>query len=234
MKTSRIFTLIIAVVISASAVGDAFSQTKRPVLRRNVVKKTTPVPTLFTVAAGKKIRVRMNDTINSTTARVGDTFTVTTVDPVYSTGGVVVIPQGSEIVGRITVVTRAAKGGRPGSMDATFNRVRLPNGYTKIVNGSLTELSSDGATSDNEGGMRAGTMKHRKVVFIGGGAAGGAVLGGLLGGPKGTLIGAGIGAVAGILGERNLKGKEAEVSAGTEFGIYLNQSVSLPRYKEVE
>ena len=236
MKTTRIFTFFVAAILSAFAVGDAFAQTtRRPALKRNItVRKAAPAPTLYSIAAGKKIRVRMNDTINSSTARVGDTFTVTVVDPVYSNNGVVVIPQGSEITGRLMVVTRAAKGGKPGSIDATFTRLHLPNGFSKVINGSLTELASDGATSDNEGGVHAGTMKNRKVVFIGGGGAGGAVLGGLFGGPKGALIGAGVGAVAGIFAERNLKGKEAEVASGTEFGIYLNQAVSLPRFKEVE
>jgi hypothetical protein len=77
-------------------------------------------------------------------------------------------------------------------------------------------------------------MKHRKVVFIGGGGVGGAVLGGALGGPKGALIGGIIGAGAGLLGEKFTKGEEAEVRSGTEFGVYLNQAVSLPRYREVE
>jgi len=30
-----------------------------------------------------------------------------------------------------------------------------------------------------------------------------------------------------------LKGPEAEVKSGTEFGVYLNQSISLPRFVEV-
>jgi len=48
------------------------------------------------------------------------------------------------------------------------------------------------------------------------------------------LIGGLLGAGAGLLGERYTKGEEAQVRAGTEFGVYLNQAISLPRYKEVE
>ena len=29
------------------------------------------------------------------------------------------------------------------------------------------------------------------------------------------------------------KGKEAEVMSGTEFGVYLNQSISMPKFAEV-
>ena len=224
----------VIVLILLGAGVELSAQTRRPVLRRNTVAKVAPAPTLFRVNAGKKIHVRMNDSISSKTARVGDTFTVTTTEPVYSTTGAVVIPSGSEIVGRITTVSRALKGGRAGSMDASFIRVRLPNGYTKAIDGSLTEVDADRTESDNEGGVRGGTMKNRKVIFIGGGGVGGAILGGAFGGPKGALIGGLLGAGAGLLGERNTKGKDAEVNAGTEFGVYLNQAVSLPRYKEVE
>ncbi len=234
MKNLR-SALLIAFVLTLFAAGAELSaQTKRPVIRRSTAAKAAPAPTLFRVNAGKKIHVRMNDSISSKTARVGDTFTVTTTEPVYSNTGAVVIPAGSEIVGRISSVSRAVKGGRPGSMDASFIRVRLPNGYSKAINGSLTELDADRTESDSEGGVRGDTMKHRKVVFIGGGAAGGAVLGGIFGGPKGSVIGGLLGAGAGLLGERYTKGKEAEVNAGTEFGVYLNQAVLLPRYKEVE
>lgn len=233
MKILRLSFLTVIVLTIFGAAADIAGQTRRPVLRRNIVTKAAPAPSLFRINAGKKIRVRMNDSVSSGTARVGDTFTVTTTEPVYSTTGAVVIPTGSEMVGRITTVTRALKGGRPGSMDASFIRVRLPNGYTKAINGSLTEVD-DRTGIDNEGGVRGRTMKNRKVIFIGGGGVGGAILGGAIGGPKGALIGGLLGAGAGLLGERNTKGKEAEVNAGTEFGVYLNQAVSLPRYKEVE
>ncbi len=52
--------------------------------------------------------------------------------------------------------------------------------------------------------------KNRKLIFIGG---------------KGAVIG-------GLIGERLTKGEEAEVKSGTEFGIYLNQAVSLPKFAE--
>lgn len=186
----------------------------------------------YTVPSGKKFRVRMNDTISSKTARVGDTFTTIVTDPVYSTTGVVVIPQGSEVVGRVDRVTKAEKGGNPGRIDVSFTQVRLPNGTSRRINGSLTDLDSDDAKSDTEGGASGDKMKNRKIIFIGGGGAGGAVLGAAIGGGKGALIGGILGAAGGFLGERFTKGEEAEVKSGTEFGVVLNQAVSLPRFAE--
>jgi len=128
----------------------------------------------------------------------------------------------------------AQKGGKPGTIDVSFTRVRLPNGTTRRINGSLTDLYTDDAKSDVEGTATGDKMKHRKIIFIGGGGAGGAVLGGAIGGGKGALIGGIIGAAGGFLGERYTKGEEAEVRSGTEFGVIINQGISLPRYAEIE
>ena len=235
MKRSlKIFVLsLVAAVLAAGLAIDASAQTKRrPVVRKSTVKRA-PAPRLYTVAAGKRIRVRMNEGLTSKTAKVGDRFTVTVVDPVYSTNGAVVIPQGSEIVGKVDVVTKAAKKGKPGALDVSFIRVDLPNGTKRVINGSLTELNADDAKSDEEGTARGDRMKHRKVIWYGGGAAGGAVLGAAIGGGKGALIGGLLGAGGGFLGERYTKGEEAKVESGTQFTVYLNRAVSLPKFAEV-
>lgn len=225
---------LLATVFAAGLVVDASAQTKkrRPVVRKASVVKRAPAPRLYTVATGKRIRVRMNEDLTSKTARVGDRFTVTVREPVYSTTGAVVIPEGSEIVGKVDSVVRAANKGKPGALDVSFVQVVLPNGTKRVISGSLTELNADDAKSDNEGTARGDRMKHRKVIWYGGGAAGGAILGAAIGGGKGALIGGLLGAGGGFLGERFTKGEEAKVESGTEFSVYLNRAVSLPRFAE--
>ena len=224
---------LLAIVLAAGA-ADTFGQTRRPVLKRKVVakKKVIPAAPLYSVASGTVVRVRMNRTISSKTAQVGNTFTVNVTEPVYSSNGVVVIPTGSTLTGRVDTVKRAANGGKPGEIDVSFTQVRLPNGRTRAINGSLTELGGGDTRSDNEGTASGKPMKNRKLIFIGGGGAGGAVLGAAIGGGKGALIGGLLGAGAGFLGDKFTKGKEAEVESGTEFGVYLNQSLALPRFVE--
>ena len=63
--------------------------------------------------------------------------------------------------------------------------------------------------------------------------AGGAILGAAIGGGKGALIGGLLGAGGGYLGQKMTKGEEAEVRSGTEFGVYLNQGISLPKFAEI-
>lgn len=228
------FTGLLALLLMFG-VGSAIAQRKPVIKRKPVVRKkvvTKPAIPVYTVASGTVIRSRMNGTISSKTAKVGDTFAVTVTEPVYSTDGTVVIPTGSTITGKINSVKQASKGGNAGEIDANFVSVKLPNGRVRAINGSLTDLSEKGASSDNEGTASGKKMEHRKVIFIGGGAAGGAVLGAIVGGGKATAIGAVLGAGAGFLGERLLKGPEAEVKSGTEFGVLLNQSIALPKFVE--
>ncbi|HEX8734412.1 MAG TPA: hypothetical protein VF721_03765 [Pyrinomonadaceae bacterium] len=222
-------------LIFAFGAIDASAQKRKPVIRkRPVVKRVTAVrvPALYRVEVGTNIRVRMNGTLSSKTARVGDRFKTTVTEPVYSTNGVVVIPVGSTVNGRVDTVTAARKGGNPGQIGVSFISVQLPNGAVRAINGSLTDLNTKTAKSDNEGGASGDKMKNRKIIFIGGAGAGGAVLGGAIGGGKGALIGGIIGAGAGLLGERLTKGEEAEVRSGTEFGVYLNQSISMTKWNE--
>ena len=230
---------IYAVLISFFALAssaDIMAQTKRrPVLRKRtpVRKVVKPAARLYTVPSGERIRARMEGTISSKTARAGDTFQASVTEPVYSSNGVLVIPSGSKLTGRVDSAIAAQKGGKPGTIDVSFTSVRLPNGTTRRINGSLTDLTSDDAKSNEEGVASGDRMKHRKIIFIGGGAGGGALLGAAIGGGKGALIGGLLGAGGGFLGEKFTKGENAEVRSGTEFGVILNQAVSLPKFAEV-
>lgn len=232
----RFFAVMLALIFSFGAI-DAAAQKRKPVVKKSTVRKTTvkkPVATakLYRVDSGTVIRVRMNGTINSKTATAGQTFKTTVTEPVYSEGGVVVIPVGSTVNGRVDSVVKAKKGGDPGQISVSFTSVRLPNGKTRVINGSLTDLSTKQAKSDNEGAASGDQRKNDKIIFIGGGAAGGAILGAAIGGGKGALIGGILGGLGGLAGERLTKGEDAEVRSGTEFGIYLNQSVSMTKWVE--
>jgi hypothetical protein len=230
--------LIIALFLMSGLVSTASAQVKKkPVLKKKttVVRRPAPKPAIkyYPVAAGEVIRVRMEQTLNSKTAKVGDTFTTKTIDPVYSDTGVIVIPQGSTVTGRVDRAQAAAKGGKPGEMDVTFVEVKLPNGTRKLISGTLTDLDTKKGKSDSEGTVAGDKMGHRKVIFTGAGGVGGAVLGGAIGGGKGAIIGGIAGAVGGFITQSQTKGENVEVKPGTEFGVYLNKAISLPKFAEV-
>jgi hypothetical protein len=169
----------------------------------------------------------MEDTISSGNARIGDRFRTTVVDPVYA-GGREVIPAGSTITGRVTSVKRAERKSKAGTLGVDFVSVQLPNGTTRAISGSLTDVTGQNSNYDPEGRVSGRSSTKRNMVFIGGGAATGALIGAIAGGGKGAGIGAIVGGGLGVAGSVFSKGKEAEVRPGTEFGVILNRSVSLP------
>ena len=248
--TSRVsknfISVMILVALAASTVGPALGQTKRrPRLRRStrtkVVRPVTPQVVYYNLVRERKngnfvyynvntdqvIRVRMNQTITSETARVGDQFTTTVVVPVYASG-IEVIPAGSEIVGRVTTVNRASRKSKAGSIGVHFVSLRLPTGITRAINGDLTDVATNNVSADNEGEVSGRSAMKRNVVFIGGGAATGALIGAIAGGGKGAGIGALVGGGLGAAGAVFSKGHEAVVKSGIEFGVVLNQTLSLP------
>ena len=130
----------------------------------------------------------MNQNITSETARAGDQFTTTVVDPVYA-GGLEVIPAGSSIVGQVRNVKRAARQSKAGTIEVHFVSLRLPTGITRAINGDLSDVTNDNVNADNEGEVSGKSATKRNVVFIGGGAATGALIGAIAGGGKGRASG---------------------------------------------
>src|ERR1044071_2790244 len=79
---------LVTLALMISTVVPTFAQTKRrPSLRRRAtVRRVVPAVVYHNVTAGQVIRVRLNQTITSETARVGDQFTTTVTEPVYAQG----------------------------------------------------------------------------------------------------------------------------------------------------
>jgi hypothetical protein len=214
---SRKIILVLLVVLLGST--GVFAQKKKPRIK------------YYSITANRTFHVRMNDSLNSGSARIGDTFSTTVIDPVYSTNGVELVPSGSVIKGRVTAVQKAQKDGNPGTLSVVFYHLNLPNGRAASMSGSLTDYSSGNSASDNESNVSAKKTSHRNAKFIGGGAGGGALIGAIAGGGKGLAIGAGVGAGVGFIAKKLKKGDEAKVKQGTEFGVILNRAVSLPAYR---
>ena len=185
-----------------------------------------PVFATYTLPQNQYFRLRMNQTLNSGTARVGDRFQTTVVTPVYA-GGVEVVPAGSIVEGRVTSVSPARTRGREGQIGLQFDTVVVPDGTRHQLDGALTELQDTRAGNvDAENEVSGKSADKRNVAYVGGGTVGGAVIGGAIGGGKGAGIGAIIGAGAGVAGVMLQKGNEAEVRSGTEIGMVTMRPIT--------
>jgi hypothetical protein len=141
-----------------------------------------PVKMTLTVAAGQNVRVRINETINSKTANVGDPFTGVLSSALTTKSGVTVFAKGTRVSGSVV----AAKG----------------QGHFKgagILAIELNTISGRPVTATEYVVSKKGKGK-RSAALIGGGAGSGALIGGLAGGGKGALIGGLIGGGAGTAG----------------------------------
>ena len=232
-RRSTSFFVLLALILGTVVPSFAATQRRRTRHRRTVVHRTVntePAVRYFTVPANQVIRVRMDTELNSRTARVGDRFSTSVTEPVYGESGIEVIPVGSKVWGRVTVVNRAQRR-HPGNISVSFYQVETPNRARYTINGSLTSLQADQVNADNEGTVKGRSNQKRDAVFIGGGAATGALIGAIAGGGKGAAIGAILGGALGTGARVYEKEQEADVKSGTEFGVILNRNVSLPEYK---
>jgi len=174
-----------------------------------------PDSSIYQLRAGTTIRVQMDNEINSRVASVNDTFT-TTLDAPLLVEETVLLPTGTVIEGRVTKVRRASYGGRSGSLEVSFQTLRLANGVKRDIEGVLV----------NE--LKIESSPTADVLTVIGGTALGALIGTATQKENGALIGAGIGAGVGTGAILMRKGKEERIKTGEEFEIRLNKQVTLP------
>lgn len=222
----RVVSCLALIALMAASAIPSFGSAQRRRTRRRA--PAAPRIVYYSVPTNTVIRVRMNDQLNSKSARVGDRFSTTVEEPVYASGGTQVVPVGSKIWGRVVSVRPAGRR-TPGNITVGFTSIQLPNAKSYPINGSLTSLEADDVNADNEGTVKGKSNRKRDAVFIGGGAAGGALIGAIAGGGKGAGIGALLGGALGTGARVYEKEKEANVKSGTEFGVILNRPVSLPK-----
>ncbi|MGC2239069.1 MAG: hypothetical protein WA584_23140 [Pyrinomonadaceae bacterium] len=170
---------------------------------------------VYELPAGTKIRVRMDNEINSKVSSVNDTFTMKISEPV-SIRGTVVLPIGTVIEGRVTGVKRAAIGRKNGRLTLSFEMLRLAGGEKREINGVLVNQ------------LAVKSSQAASVLTIAGGTALGAVFGTVSKSSNGALIGAAIGTGAGAGVAFLRKGKEVRIKADEEFEIELTRKVVLP------
>jgi hypothetical protein len=229
-----ILALLIATVIPATAQRRTRRRARRTTVTRTTTTRTTTVenaPPLryYTLGTDTAMRVRMDSELTSRTARIGDTFSTSVIEPVYAEG-VEVIPVGSRVWGRVTTVNRAGRR-TPGNVSVRFVSVEMPNRARYPISGSLTTLQTDQVRTDNESTVKGRSNQKRDAVFIGGGAVTGGLIGAIAGGGKGAAIGAILGGALGTGARVYEKEQEADVKSGTEFGVALNRSVRMPEYR---
>ena len=82
-----------------------------------------------TLPDGTPVRLRLNRTVSSANAHVGETVDFEITEPVINQN-YVVIPKGAVALGRVTKVEVKRRFGRAGALELSIDSVRLPDGRT--------------------------------------------------------------------------------------------------------
>lgn len=181
----------------------------------------------FTIPSNTVIPFTLNTELSSADARKGDTFTAT----IQTDNGDTYqnIPEGTMIEGHV-IAARKQRGDKPGLLEVGFDRLKMADGRTVNVDGSLISLDNKNVTRGDNGRIvaKGGNSKDNRSVWAGYGAGAGLIVGILGKRPlENTVIGGLLGYLAGSVQQSQDKPKNVELSSGTEFGVRLNQDLAL-------
>jgi hypothetical protein len=95
-----------------------------------------------TIPDGTKLRVRLDQTISSSTAEQGQTVELSVTDPV-KIGDQIAIPEGARVTGTITEAQEKRHMGRAGKLDFSIDRVRAADGQWIPLRYSLNKKSGE-------------------------------------------------------------------------------------------
>jgi hypothetical protein len=84
---------------------------------------------VHTLQDGTPVRLRLNRTVSSAEAHVGETVDFEVTEPVINQS-YVVIPKGAVALGHVTKVEGKRRFGRAGTLELSIDSVRLPDGRT--------------------------------------------------------------------------------------------------------
>jgi hypothetical protein len=185
---------------------DTTSDRDRDDRNRNLPVAGVTIPTDTTVT------IRMIDSVNSETARLGETFRASLDEPIY-VNGQEVIPRGADVLTKLVADQQSGK-----IQGRTVLTLALS---TVTVNGRPLDVTSTDVSQES------GSRGARSGKVIGGTAALGAIIGAIAGGGKGAAIGAGSGAAVGTGAEVLTAGQKVKIPSETRLTFRLQNPVQL-------
>ena len=186
-----------------------------PVRRDSGIQTSRPTPPAsagITIPVGTEVTIRMIDSVNSETSRLGQTFQAS-LDEAIVVDGREVITRGADVLTKLVSDQQSGKVQGRTVLTLALSTITV-NGMPRDVN------SSDVQTASASRGA-----KSAKVV--GGTAALGAIIGAIAGGGKGAAIGAGSGAAIGAGTQVFTGGQKVQIPSETRLTFRLQAPLQL-------
>ena len=173
------------------------------------------------VPAGTIIPISLLSRITTKHARDGDGVYGKTVFPI-TINNKIVIPEGSNVRGKITQIRKPGRVKGKGELTLTFQTLVLPNGTTLPI---YTTLASAGGAGDRTGEatVQGDSSKGEDAKTVGTTAVQGALIGVIADRGTGAAIGGGIGGAAGAAAVLLTRGKDLVLEPGTTLEIVLDR-----------
>jgi len=165
-----------------------------------------------TVPAGTTLPIRVTQTLDSATTQQGESFSGTVASDIV-VDGLVVVPQGATVSGRVDAVQEA--GHFKGNSLLTVELTGLKR------HGESVSISTEPYSVAGKG------RGKNTAIKTGGGAAVGAILGGIFGGGKGAAIGAAAGGGLGAGSNAITRGEQVQIPSESLIRFRLANSLSL-------
>jgi hypothetical protein len=152
------------------------------------------------------LKVRLLTALDSSTEQPGARVEAVLAEPVFAPDNRLIFPEGTRLVGEVTLAKPARSFRRNGQLRFLFGAIQAPDREQSPLKASLLVVASSNVTVDDEGGV---TIANNKARFIAPGLAALALAGSLHGrldydtdglGPEMQYGGAASGGVGGFLG----------------------------------
>jgi hypothetical protein len=179
--------------------------------------------------AGSVIPVRLNDKLSSADSRKGDTFTATVKT---SDGEDYGLPDGTKVDGRVTGA-RPQRDKDAGVIEVSFERIRLPDGHSYAIDGSLIGLDNKSVERRANGRLVA-TPSHQndRLTYAGYGAGAGLIVGILTRRPiEDAVLGGLLGYGFSALQKNHSDARDVVLKPGTEMGVRIDKRAVLTDYE---
>jgi hypothetical protein len=180
-----------------------------------VTESRTPIvqaPRYATIPEGAEIHVRLQDALDSSVNKSGETFRAI-LDKDIESDGLVIAPRGSIAEGKLTHVERSGRVQGRASMSLQLISLSIGN--------ATYDLQTEMINKDAE------STKQKDATKVGIGAGLGAAIGAIAGGGKGAAIGAAVGGGAGGATVLATRGKEVQFAAEQKFVFSLSREVRI-------
>lgn len=175
-------------------------------------------PAPVAIPAGATISATLSSTISTRTHRTGDVFQARVVEEVLAADGMVLVPEGARLEGRVVEARPSDGADEEAVLILAFDRL-IMDGATFPLRGTVvgTEMETEARDS--------GTRSAAKVAT---GAAAGAVLGQILGrDTRSTVVGAAAGAAAGAGVAIATRDGHAQAQEGSLVVVQVDEPVIL-------